>query len=86
MGNYLCKNKKYYTREEVAKHNTSYNCWVICNNKVYDITPFIIKHPGPSDLLTNNAGQDCSIHYNFHGKNAKKLWSSLQIGFISKTG
>jgi len=32
--------------EELAVHNTRYDCWVAYNGKVYDITTFLPVHPG----------------------------------------
>ncbi|SBT01332.1 cytochrome b5-like Heme/Steroid binding domain containing protein, partial [Plasmodium malariae] len=37
---------KTFTVEEVAKHNTEKDAWVIYNKKVYDITHYIKYHPG----------------------------------------
>ena len=48
----------YYTREEVAKHNKLNDCWVIVNNKVYDVTSFISLHPGGCEAILKNAGTD----------------------------
>lgn len=33
--------KKTYTYEEVAKHNSRNDLWMVIHNKVFDITPFI---------------------------------------------
>ena len=37
---------KYFTIEEIKKHNNEKNAWIIINNNVYDITEFIDNHPG----------------------------------------
>ncbi len=36
---------KEFTKEEVAKHNTESNCYIIINNDVYDCTKFLNEHP-----------------------------------------
>ncbi|KAI9303516.1 hypothetical protein BJ944DRAFT_283098 [Cunninghamella echinulata] len=43
---------------EIATHNHSKSCWVIYKNKVYDVTEFILDHPGGDDLILNYAGKD----------------------------
>ena len=37
---------------EIAKHNSASDCWMIINNKVYDITPYINSHPGGESVLS----------------------------------
>lgn len=46
-----------YTREEVAKHNKRDDCWLIVDNKVYDVSSFVDSHPGGDSILAN-AGKD----------------------------
>jgi cytochrome b involved in lipid metabolism len=37
---------KKFTKEEVSKHNTAEDHWVIINSRVYDLTKFSKVHPG----------------------------------------
>jgi predicted heme/steroid binding protein len=48
---------KKFTLEEIAKHNHKGDCWIIVNNKVYDVTAYIDEHPGGEAIL-RNAGKD----------------------------
>lgn len=32
---------KFYTREEISKHNTNKNNWLIIHNNVYDVSEFL---------------------------------------------
>lgn len=41
----------YYTTDEVKTHNTKSDLWVILDNKVYDLTDYVAKHPGGRDAL-----------------------------------
>jgi L-lactate dehydrogenase (cytochrome) len=42
---------KIITLEEVAKHNTKDDCWTIIKTSVYDITEYIPRHPGGSEII-----------------------------------
>ncbi len=85
MGNFFFKsNKIYYTKEEIKKHNNNKSFWLVCNTKVYDITTFINKHPGGSEILLKKTNIDCSKDYNFHSKNAKKIWKKYLIGYVKE--
>ncbi|ODV77828.1 osmotic growth protein [Suhomyces tanzawaensis NRRL Y-17324] len=51
---------KEFTPEEVAKHNTAQDCWVIIKNVVLDLTPFLKDHPGGENSIINYAGKDAT--------------------------
>ena len=36
-----------YTTEEVGKHSTPEDCWVIVHGKVYDVSAFVPKRKSP---------------------------------------
>ncbi|GEQ69955.1 hypothetical protein JCM33374_g3631 [Metschnikowia sp. JCM 33374] len=49
-----------FSMEEVAKHNTETDCWVIVKNVVMDLTPFLNDHPGGRESILNFAGRDAT--------------------------
>lgn len=48
-----------YTMEEVAKHTSKNDCWVVINGAVMDVTNFK-KHPGSYEIFLEYAGTDCT--------------------------
>lgn len=47
---------------EVAKHNTPEDLWIIIDNKVYDVTSWLSRHPGGSVIL-KFGGADASDQF-----------------------
>lgn len=81
-----CLKKKYpvFTRDEIAKHCNKESCYIIANNKVYDITKLLNKHPCSDTILLNKAktGANCYEDYYFHNSKSKKKWKKYFIGYI----
>lgn len=75
-----------YTIEQVRKHNTTDSCWIIINDKIYDVTSFLGDHPGGKNILLSVGGQDCTDSFDmFHRpKVLDKYGSNFYIGTISK--
>lgn len=48
-----------YTMDDVAKHNSEQDCWLVIENKVYDVTSFIPVHPGGKEIL-EGCGKDAT--------------------------
>lgn len=44
------------TQSELAKHNSKDDCWVVYNNKVYDVTSYIPRHPGGEQRIARTCG------------------------------
>jgi len=78
-----------YKKEEVLVHKTVDDCWIIINNKVYNITNYLTIHPGGKNILLQCAGKDCTEYFNSinHSKKAKKELEKYYIGelFIENT-
>lgn len=48
------------TYNEVQKHNSKSDCWVIIHGKAYDVTDFVGEHPGGSAVILKYAGKDAT--------------------------
>ena len=49
--------------DEVAKHTTEDDCWVVIHGKVYNMTPFLDEHPGGVDVILEHAGKDATAPF-----------------------
>ncbi|RWR79181.1 cytochrome B5-like protein isoform X1 [Cinnamomum micranthum f. kanehirae] len=55
--NAASKALKLFTKDEVSRHNSRTDCWIIIKDKVYDVTPYVEEHPG-GDAILAHAGDD----------------------------
>lgn len=46
------------SQSAISKHNIPSDCWIIIENKVYDVTNFLARHPGGGGLITPYCGSD----------------------------
>ncbi|KAJ6494754.1 acyl-CoA dehydrogenase [Mycena vitilis] len=77
-----------FTAEEVAKHNTQNDLWIIIDSKVFDLTKFSGMHPGGLSVLLAEdvAGQDATEAFfglHRHEVLLKPQYKRLQIGVIA---
>merc|ERR1719191_1188995 len=53
-----------YSLEEVAKHTTKEDCWVVVDGQVLDVTNFLGEHPGGELAILTFAGKDATAEFN----------------------
>merc|ERR1712232_678254 len=53
-----------YSLEDVAKHTTKGDCWVVVNGEVLNVTNFLSSHPGGELAILTFAGRDASEEFN----------------------
>ncbi|XP_028132772.1 cytochrome b5 [Diabrotica virgifera virgifera] len=74
--------ERVITLEEVSRHDTDKDCWVVIYDRVYDITEFLDEHPGGSEVLLEYAGREASAAFrgSGHSNVAIKLLNKYCIG------
>lgn len=74
------REKRGYTREEIAKHNKEDDVWIIVDGKVYDVTDYVPEHAG-GDAILNHAGGDSTV--GFKGpQHPASVWDVLALYHI----
>lgn len=69
-----------YTLAEVAKHCTREDAWIIIDERVYDVTRFVDRHPGGVGPLVNLAGKECTdVFANYH---AARVYEKMLPAFL----
>ncbi len=48
------------TKEEIAKHNSASDCWIIVQVSVYAVTGFLNIHPGGASAIAPYCGADAT--------------------------
>lgn len=72
------------TLDDVAKHSSESDCWVVVDNVVYDVTKFLNAHPGGKGVLLAYAGKDVtSEFYAFHARDVlEKYGPRMRVGTV----
>jgi cytochrome b involved in lipid metabolism len=61
-----------FTAAEVAKHNTSSDCWSVVSGQVYNLTSYVNGHPGGASVIKAICGKDGSASFaGQHGSASK---------------
>lgn len=71
--------------EDVAQHSTAEDCWTIVDGNVYDVTPFVSRHPGGLAAISQICGVDGTEQFSVkHGSDSapNSQLDSLKIGTV----
>lgn len=78
-----------FTEEEVSRHSTETDLWITYDGKVYDVSPFVRRHPGGWKVLVENAGQDATEKMSGtphrHSQAALKMLDDYCVGVLRST-
>ncbi|KAG2230163.1 hypothetical protein INT48_004033 [Thamnidium elegans] len=71
---------------EVAKHTAKSDLWMTIHNKVYNVTEFIIEHPGGEEVLLDEAGKDATESFEDigHSDEAREILSKYLVGELDE--
>lgn len=72
------------TLDEVKKHNTIDDMWMIYRSKVFNVTPYVKFHPGGPDELKKGAGKDASsLVQKYHAwVNVESMLAKCLVGVV----
>ncbi|KAM0814070.1 putative cytochrome-b5 reductase [Seiridium cardinale] len=79
---------KTYKTEDVRKHNTKKDLWIIIHGYVYDVSEYARDHPGGIEPLTEVAGMDATTAYEDvgHSEDAEEIMQGYLVGLIEGAG
>lgn len=76
-----------YTRAQVAQHASTSDCWTIIGRNVYNLTPYVYRHPGGPQRIAAICGTVGTSAFNGqHGGNAsvQRLLKAYRIGGLAR--
>ena len=74
---------KEYTREQVSRHATENDMWIIIDTSIYDMSDFIDLHPGGAFPILEYAGKDATdAFYGLHRQEVLLKYARYKIGTI----
>lgn len=80
----LIKEIPAFSWNEIKKHNNKNDCWIVIEQFVYDVTPWVKQHPG-GNVLTILAGEDATaMYYSNHFNTSKKILNNFLIGSVKE--
>lgn len=73
---------KLFTRKEVKENSTKDNVVIIFDNSVYNVTNYLLEHPGGEEVLFEQNGTDATEVFNDvgHSSDAREIMKKFKVG------
>jgi cytochrome b involved in lipid metabolism len=70
------------TWNEVSRHKSKNDLWLVIRGQVYNVTDFVDEHPGGEEVLLDVAGQDATQAFEDveHSEQARAILGTLFVG------
>lgn len=81
----LITNQTALTASIIAEHSTQNDCWIIVQGKIYNVTSYLINHPGGAGEITPFCGQEATLAFqtkNDKGAHSQAAYDMLAPYFI----
>lgn len=76
---------------KISEYNSQEDCWLLINNKVYDVTSYINSHPGGRAEIIQGCGKDATNLFDTkgnkgssHSSTASFLLNFFYIGYLDQ--
>lgn len=73
-----------YTKAQIKEHNSKSSVWILIENDVYDVTPFLNEHPGGEEVLIEQAGKEATEAFEDvgHSSDAREMMVKYKVGTL----
>ncbi|SCU81593.1 LANO_0B03642g1_1 [Lachancea nothofagi CBS 11611] len=65
------------SKADLATHSTKEDCWIAIHGKVYNVSGYLSKHPGGSQVILKLAGRDATVQFDDVGHSLESLMFDL---------
>lgn len=72
-----------FTVDEIAKHNSKEDCWLLISGKIYNVTKNIPVHPGGAAIL-EGCGKDATTLFETRPMGSGTPHSEAARGYLAK--
>ncbi|MFH0873891.1 MAG: cytochrome b5 domain-containing protein [Candidatus Komeilibacteria bacterium] len=85
----VMEKKVTLNKSTIAKHNSAADCWLIIDNKVYDMTNYLVAHPGGVGTVISWCGADATQAFvtkdgrGSHSNQAYNLLNQFYLGNLN---